>query len=172
MTLIQIIMLAASAFFAYKIYEHINTLKDEEAGQKRQEGDEGSRSMDAFSTADAQTLIERADEAMQEGNFDKALAIYSEANIKEPKNDETLFKMGYTLAKQKRYDEALEYFHDALEIDKENPFTHLEMGNIYKINGEFASARNHYNLALELDPQLDAAKEALESLHKESRDEA
>ena len=172
MTLMQIIMLAASAFFAYKIYEHINTLKEDEIQSANQEGQNSSRSMDAFSTADAQTLIERGDEAMQEESFDKALAIYSEANIKEPNNDETLFKMGYTLAKQKRYDEALEYFQDALDIDKENPFTHLEMGNIYKINGEFASARNHYNAALELEPELEAAKEALENLHKESRDEA
>jgi len=163
MTLFQILMLGASAFFAYKIYEHINTLKDKEGNQE-----ESQRSADAFSSFDVSSLIEKADAQVEEGNLDKALAIYSEANIKEPNNDETLFKMGYTLSKQKRYDEALEYFHDALEIDKENPFTHLEMALAYIENNEAASARTHLNAALEIDPELSQATEALQKLDSES----
>jgi len=168
MTLFQILMLGASAFFAYKIYEHINTLKDnpnESAESNPVQSGETGRSVEAFSTFDASDLLDKADEAMREGNLDKALAIYSEANIKEPNNDETLFKMGYTLAKQERYEEALEYFNEALEIDKENPFTHLEMAYIYIAQEEFASARTQLNAALDLDPEFTQAKEALEKLH-------
>jgi len=171
MTLFQILMLGASAFFAYKIYEHINTLKDNEENTQQESNEQttnhppAQRSADAFSAFDASSLIEKADEQMQEGNLDKALAIYSEANIKEPNNDETLFKMGYTLSKQERYEEALEYFHDAISIDNANPFTHLEMAYIYMAQEEFASARTHLNAALELEPELEPAQEALKKLN-------
>jgi len=148
MTLFQLLMLGASAFFAYKIYEHVQTLKDpEENGDKS----EGERTAEAFSPFDATSLMEKADEAMEKGDLQKALAIYSEANIKEPKNPETLFKMGYTLAQQNRDDEALEYYKEALELDPDNTYIHQAMASLYRKMGEFASARNHLNKSLEID---------------------
>ena len=146
MTLFQLLMLAASAFFAYKIYEHIQTLQDPQENQ-----DNNSRSADAFSTFDASSLIEKADEAMQKGDLQKALAIYSEANIKSPKDAETLFKMGYVLAEQERYDEAIEYYKEALELDSNNTYIHQAMASLYRKMGEFASARNHLNASLDIN---------------------
>ncbi len=169
MTLFQLMMLGASAFFAYKIYEHIQTLKEPE---ENPQGDESKvstpvRTAAAFSTFDSSELIEKADDEVRAGNLDKALAIFSEANIKEPKNGETLFKMGYVMALQKRNDEALEYFKEALEVDDQNPFTHLEMGLVYMEDGEIASARTHLNAALEIDPDLEKAQVALDKLNSE-----
>jgi len=162
MTLFQLLMLGASAFFAFKIYEHIQTLKDpEEQGDR----DTPKRTAEAFSTFDSTELIETADEEVLNHNLDKALAIYSEANIKEPNNGETLFKMGYVLGMQKRYEEALEYYKEALEADPENPFTHLEMAYIYIEEKDKASARMHLNRALELDSELEKAKIELEKLN-------
>jgi tetratricopeptide (TPR) repeat protein len=112
-------------------------------------------------------LIEKADDAVVAKDFDKALAIYSEANIKESGNGEVLFKMGYVLALQERNEEALEYFKEALEVDSENPFTHLEMALIYIAEGDKASARTHLNAALEIDPELGNAKKELEKLNSE-----
>ena len=149
MTLFQLMMLGASAFFAYKIYEHIQTLKDPD--DNAHTGSENERSAEAFSTFDSSSLIEKADEAMKKGDLQKALAIYSEANIKEPKNPETLFKMGYTLAEQKRDDEAMDYYKEALELDPDNTYVHQAMASIYRKMGEFASARNHLNKSLEID---------------------
>ncbi len=149
MTLFQLLMLGASAFFAYKIYEHIQTLKDPEGQQHM--GTEDERSAEAFSPFDASSLVEKADEEMQKGDLQKALAIYSEANIKEPKNPETLFKMGYTLAQQNRDDEAMEYYKEALELDPNNTYIHQAMASLYRKMGEFASARNHLNKSLEID---------------------
>ncbi len=145
MTLFQLLMLGASAFFAYKIYEHIQTLQDP------QEHDNDGRSADAFSTFDASSLIEKADEAMQKGDLQKALAIYSEANIKVPKDAETLFKMGYVLAQQNRDDEAMEYYKEALELDTNNTYIHQAMASLYRKMGEFASARNHLDASLDID---------------------
>ncbi|HIP14874.1 MAG TPA: tetratricopeptide repeat protein [Sulfurimonas autotrophica] len=149
MTLFQLLMLGASAFFAYKIYEHIQTLKDPE--DRDYMGSQEKRSAEAFSPFDASSLVEKADEAMQKGDLQKALAIYSEANIKEPKNPETLFKMGYTLAQQNRDEEAMEYYKEALELDPNNTYIHQAMASLYRKMGEFVSARNHLNKLLEID---------------------
>ncbi|MEA1982286.1 MAG: tetratricopeptide repeat protein [Campylobacterota bacterium] len=169
MTLFQILMLGASAFFAFKIYEHIQTLQDPKENNENSENEESDiqtpRSVEAFSTFDSASLIEKADEEVQKGDLQKALAIYSEANIKEPNNGETLFKMGYVLALQKRNEEALDSFKEALSVDGENPFTHLEMALIYMEESEFASARTHLNAALEIEPNLEKAKEALDKLN-------
>lgn len=169
MTIFQLLMLGASAFFAYKIYEHIQTLQDpeEQEDDRRESIEEVPRTAESFSTFDSSDLIEKADEEVQNGNLEKALAIYSEANIKEPNSDETLFKMGYVLALQERNEEALEYFTDSLRIDRANPFTHLEMALIYIKDEEMASARLHLNEALELEPDLERAKEELEKLNAE-----
>lgn len=168
MTLFQLLMLGASAFFAYKIYEHIQTLQDPQESMDESSSDSSTpRTAEAFSVFNSDSLIEKADDEVQKGDLQKALAIYSEANIKEPNNDEVLFKMGYVLALQERNEEALEYFKEALAVDRENPFTHLEMALVYINDGEFASARTHLNAALEIDPSLEKAKVALEKLNKE-----
>jgi len=154
MTLFQLIMLGASAFFAYKIYEHVQTLKDtdeNETNKSNDRNDTNGRSAEAFSAFDASSLVDKADDEMQKGDLQKALAIYSEANIKEPNNPETLFKMGYTLSEQARYDEALEYYKEALALDTENSYIHQAMASAYRKIEEFASARNHLNRSLDID---------------------
>ena len=150
MTVFQLLMLGASAFFAYKIYEHIQTLQDPQPN-RGEESDEMPRSADAFSTFDASSLIEKGDDALENADLQKALAIYSEANIKEPNSTEILFKMGYTLGLQERDDEALERYKEALEVDKENSYVHQAMASIYRKNGEFASAKLHLNALVDID---------------------
>jgi len=147
MTLFQLLMLGASAFFAFKIYEHIQTLQDPD------EQNQDERTADAFSTFDPSSLLEKADAEMQKGDLQKALAIYSEANIKAPNNQDTLFKMGYVLAQQNRDDEAIEYYKEALEIDKNNTSIHQAMASLYRKMGEFSSARNHLNASLAIDDE-------------------
>ena len=150
MTVFQLLMLGASAFFAFKIYQHIQTLQDPEPNSQ-DENDNRTRSADAFSTFDSSSLIEKGDEALENGDLQKALAIYSEANIKEPSSAETLFKMGYTLGLQGRDDEALDYYKEVLEIDKSNTYTHQAMASIYRKNHEYASAKLHLNALIDID---------------------
>jgi len=185
MTLFQLIMLGISAFFAYQVYQHIQTLKDPQ---------EDSSSVEF----DAEALVAKADEAMEAGDLQKALAIYKEADIKAPKDPETLFKMGYVLAQQNRDDEALEYYLEALELDEQNtyihqalaslyrkmkaydkaqehikrsleiddknPITYFNYGNLLQDMGEKQKAKEMYKKALELDATLEAAKEELQKL--------
>ena len=170
MTVFQLLMLGASAFFAYKIYEHIQTLQDSQEGEEnnKDKSNTQARTADAFSTFDSSSLIDKADDAVIAKDYDKALAIYSEANIKEAGNGEVLFKMGYVLACQKRNEESIEYFKEALEADDENPFTHLEMALVYIEKGEKASARTHLNAALKIQPDLEKAQVELDKLNAES----
>jgi len=143
-------MLGASAFFAYKIYMHIQTLQDPKS-QVEEGANETPRSAEAFSTFDSSSLIEKGDEALENNDLQKALAIYSEANIKDPNSEETLFKMGYTLGLQNRDEEALEYYKEVLELDKNNTYAHQAMASIYRKNREFASAKLHLNALLDID---------------------
>jgi len=155
----QLLMLGASAFFAFKIYEHIQTLQDdkEDNVSEPSASPAPSRTADAFSTFDSDALIEKADEAREKGDFQKALAIYSEANIKAPNNAEVLFKMGYTLVQEKRDDEALEYFEDAIAVDNHNPFAYLEMAKIYQREGDTKNEKIMREKAIEIDPSLKEA---------------
>ncbi len=150
MTVFQLLMLGASAFFAFRIYQHIQTLQDPQQSPQN-DNEDSPRSAEAFSTFDSSSLIEKGDEALESGDLQKALAIYSEANIKEPSSTETLFKMGYTLGLQERDDEALDYYKEALELDKENSYVHQAMASIYRKNSEFASAKLHLNALVDID---------------------
>ncbi|MDQ1263128.1 MAG: hypothetical protein QG559_129 [Campylobacterota bacterium] len=141
MTLFQILMFAASAFFAFRIYQHIQTLKDLETKD----------TPEYSSSFDPKILIERADEAYEEGDLKKSLELLSEANAKERNNPDTIFKIGYILQKQGSTSEALDYYNQALEIDRDNEYIHNAIASIYRENREFASAKMHLNESLEIN---------------------
>ncbi len=151
MSLFQLLMLGASAFFAFKIYEHIQTLEEPQENKEEDNTKQPQRTADAFSTFDSSDLMDKADEALEKKELDKAMAIYSEANIKAPNSSETLFKMGYTLGLQERNDEALEYYKEALALDKNNTFIYQAMASIYRKKGEYTSAKMSLNASLDID---------------------
>jgi len=159
MTIFQLIMLGGSAYFAFKIYEHIQTLQEPKNVNDTQEESAKNevvetRTADAFSTFDSQTLIEKADVARENENLDKAIALYREANIKEPQNAEVLFKMGYTLAQAKREDEALEYLLESIEADPQNPFAYKTISEIYVELGDEEKADEYYKKAKAIDENI------------------
>ena len=151
MTVFQLLMLGASAFFAFKIYEHIQTLQEPE--DREITSDDEPKSVDAFSPFDPEALVEKADEAFAQNDFQKALALLNEANVKKPNNSEILFKIGYILQQQDDNSEALNYYKEALELDKDNEFIHNSMASVYRKNGEFISAKLHLHASLEIDDQ-------------------
>ncbi len=146
MSVFQLLMLGASAYFAFKIYEHIQTLQEPELNDDHTV---------VLSAQKVDELIQIADEARERGDFDRALAIYSEAKINQPQNAEILFKMGYTMAQTERYEEALDYFQNSLEHDDENPFTYLEISKIYKKLGDDEKAQSYYKKKVSLDEDIE-----------------
>ena len=145
MSVFQLLMLGASAYFAFKIYEHIQTLQEPKLNDDHTL---------VLSDEKVDELIQMADEARERGDFDRALAIYSEAKINQPQNAEILFKMGYTMAQTERYDEALDYFQNSLEYDDENPFVYLEISKIYKQLGDEEKAQSYYEKGVSLDEDI------------------
>ena len=150
MSLFQLLMLGASAYFAFKIYEHIQTLQEPDLKDDDRLNHE-SRTVDAFSTLNSYQLVEKADEAFGEKDLQKALALLGEANIKEPQNSEILFKIAYILQQSNDNEEALKYYKEALAVDENNEFIHNAMASIYRANGEFTSAKMHLQTSLEID---------------------
>ncbi len=156
MTIFQLLMLGASAFFAFRIYEHIQTLQEPDNYNKNSNDNNPHannelKSADAFSPFSPEALLEKADVAFEENEFERALALLNEANAKEPNNDEILFKIAYILQKSGDNTEALKYYKEALVIDKNNEFIHNSMASIYRANGEFTSARMHIKDSLAID---------------------
>jgi len=143
MTVFQLLMLGASAYFAFKIYEHIQTLQDPEQTQ-----DIKSK------IQDIDIFIKEGDELREKGEYDRALAAYMEAKTAQGENAEVLFKIGYTMALSHRYDEALEYFEDSLKYDDKNPFAYLEISKIYKKLDNEEKADYYYKKAVELDEDI------------------
>jgi len=146
MSVFQLLMLGASAYFAFKIYEHIQTLQEPDLS--------ADDTPPPLPDSEVDELIQDGDEARERGDLDRALAIYSEAKINQPQNAEILFKMGYTMSELERYDEALDYFENSLKYDDNNPFTYLEMSKIYKELGEDDKAQHFYEKGIELDEDI------------------
>lgn len=151
MTIFQLLMLGASAFFAFKIYEHIQTLQDPETNDNYTDNEE--KSADAFSPFSPEALIEKADVAFGEEDYTKALALLNEANAKDINNEEILFKIAYILQQSGDDDEAMKYYKDALSLDKKNEVTHNAIASLYRKNREFTSAKIHLNASLDIDPE-------------------
>ena len=149
MTVFQLLLLGASAYFAFKIYEHIQTLQDPKQNQNHDMQEQ--KSADTFSPFSPEALVEKADAAFEEKDFVKALALLTEANAKEKNNPETLFKLAYMLQQSGDNAEAIKYYKEALEVDKNNEYIHNSMASIYRQNGEFTSAKMHLHSSLDID---------------------
>ena len=153
MTVFQLLMLGASAYFAFKIYEHIQTLQEPE--QKSNNSDytpeNEEKSVDTFSPFSPEALVEKADDAFKEEDYQKALAFLTEANAKDANNPDILFKIAYILQQIGDNDEAIKYYKEVLELDKSNEFAHNSMATIYRKNGEFTSAKMHLHASIDID---------------------
>jgi tetratricopeptide (TPR) repeat protein len=150
MTIFQLLMLGASAFFAFKIYEHIQTLQEPQERDVQPEQTQ-SKSVEAFSPFTAKDLVQKADEAYENSDKEKALAFLNEANVKEPSNEDILYKIAFILQQRGDDEEALKYYKDTLYLNENNEFVHNSMASIYKKRGEFVSAKMHLQSSLAID---------------------
>jgi len=160
MTLLQILMLGASAFFAFKIYQHVQTLEgssnqDDQNYEPSQDqkDEEYAKKLQTFSPYSVEELVESADEAFQNGEDKTALAKLNEANLKEPGNAEILFKLGFISAKIGDSEKAIRYYKQSLDIDKNDEVIHNSLASVYRSEGEFASAKMHLNDSLSINDQ-------------------
>jgi tetratricopeptide (TPR) repeat protein len=145
MTLFQIILLVATAFFAYKVYEHVRNLQD-----VRTRGSEGSESV----PMDPQDLVERADASYKTGDLLRARRLLEDAERLQPDDPETLNRLAFVLAKTGDSAAAIEKYEASLAVGDDD-VTHNALASVLKSEGRFDEAEKHYEAALAIDDRYE-----------------
>lgn len=141
MTVFQLVLLLATGFFAYKIYEHIQSLEDTKVD------DIVKRVPAPF---DPEALVEAADKAYEAGDLGKAKALLAEADVKMSGNPEILNRLGFILAKEGDTDRAIEHYLDSLKVEDDD-VAHNAIASLYREKGDYEHAKEHYEHALRID---------------------
>ena len=192
MTLFQIILLLASAFFAYQVYMHIQNIDEDAEPIFGQEPEQ----IEMEPTADER--IEEADRAYMDGDIDRARTLLEDTVKRFPDLSEAMNKLAFILAKQgnaqaaeEQYrvslaiapdddmthnalatvlvsldkdEEAEEHYKKALEIDENYEVTWFNYANLMQKTGQIEKAKEMYEKALQIDPEFEPAREELEKL--------
>ena len=146
MTIMQIILLAASAFFAFKIYEHMQGLQDPDGGEDTNDVKEERIDIDA--------LVEEADKAYDDGRLLEARELLQKAHAHDSSIPELANRLGFVLSAMGNHDEALKLYNHSLSLQEED-VTHLAIASQLKALGRLDEAADHYKRAIELDPEYE-----------------
>lgn len=144
MSIFQILMFAATLFFAYQIFRHVQTLEDSAPDN------EGPRVMDS-AVFSAEALVEQADDAYQRGDVDTAKSVLEEAYKIEPNNPEILNKLAFVTAKSGDRLQGIELYERSLELDENDDLTHNAIASLYRSEMAYERAQDHYLKAIEID---------------------
>ncbi|MCA9403554.1 MAG: tetratricopeptide repeat protein [Candidatus Omnitrophica bacterium] len=89
---------------------------------------------------------------LNQGNYERALEIYSAAIAADPQRAESYNNRGNVYTVLKQYDLALDDYRQALVLDPTLEKTYNNVGIIYNKRKQFAEALDHYNRAIALNP--------------------
>lgn len=145
MSTFQILMFAATLFFAYQIYRHVQTLEDKPA--KKPEINAESN----FPTTEI--LVEQADSAYERGEIENARLALEEASHIEPNNPEILNKLAFVTAKSGDTLKGIELYERSLELDENDDLTHNAIASLYRSENAYERAQDHYRKAIEIDDE-------------------
>ncbi|MDP3266477.1 MAG: tetratricopeptide repeat protein [Sulfuricurvum sp.] len=141
MSVFAIIMFAATLYFAYQIFRHVQSLED----VPRIEDEEQKE------TADVNSLVEEADEAYQSEDLKTAQEKLGQAYLAQPQNVEILNKLAYVHAKRGDIQLAIDLYNRSLSMDENDDLTHNALASLYRTNGSLMLAKEHYEKALMID---------------------
>ncbi len=146
MSMFAVIMLAVTGFFAYQIYQHVQTLEDKKMDDEPVRNKAEPVKLDAWVA-----FLEEADESFGEGDFERARDKLNRALAIAPQSTEILNKLAFVEGKLGNLDAAIKHYEESLQIDENDDLTHNALASMYKAQGEFDTAQEHYKKALELD---------------------
>lgn len=141
MSTFQILMFAATLFFAYQIYRHVQTLEDAK----------GAESEPRAMKISASELVDKADNAYERGEIENARSILEEASVVEPANPEILNKLAFVTAKTGNRLKAIELYERSLELDENDDLTHNAIASLYRAENAYERSQDHYRKAIEID---------------------
>jgi tetratricopeptide (TPR) repeat protein len=101
---------------------------------------------------DAITWHEHGDHYLNTGDYENAIAAFSNAIAIEPKFKEAYKNRGNVYYYLKQYDKAADDYYMALEIDPEYPNPYSNIGNILIDEGKYEEAIRMHDKAISLDP--------------------
>lgn len=141
MSVFAIIMFAATLYFTYQIFRHVQSLED----MPRMEDEEQKE------TLDVNRLVEEADEAYQSEDFKTAQEKLGQAYLAQPQNVEILNKLAYVHAKRGDIQLAIDLYNRSLSMDENDDLTHNALASLYRTHGSLMLAKEHYEKALMID---------------------
>ena len=98
-------------------------------------------------------LLNMADEAVQNEDFDEAAKALQSARIVDENNIEVLQRSGYVAMQQENYDEAKEYYEKIISLDAQDDVAHASLANALHKLGDEEGADKHHKEAIKLDPE-------------------
>ncbi|WP_345972993.1 tetratricopeptide repeat protein [Sulfurimonas diazotrophicus] len=154
MTLFQIILFAASAFFAWQIFKFVQSLGDGETKLPSHSDapPPSEPERPAYpGTQEIDTLIDKADSAYGDGNLAEARVYLERAEKQDPDSPEVLNKLGFILFKEGAHEEALQKYNRSLTLDPGDDLTHNAVAGVLRKLGRLDEAQEHYKSAVDID---------------------
>jgi len=148
MTLFQLIMLAAAAFFAYQVYAHIQNIDEDAEPESLREIEE---IQEAALTPSFDERIEEADKTYMDGDIAGAKEQLEKIVNDFPSMAEGLNKLAFILSKQGEDDEALLYYRASLRIEENDDMTHNAIARLLASMKKYEEAEEHYKAAIMID---------------------
>jgi len=148
MSIFQLIMLAAAAFFAYQVYVHIQNIDEEAEPESMREIEE----MEAAEIAPSfEERVEAADKAYMDDNVDEAKSLLEQIVKDFPSVAEGMNKLAFILSKQGENEEALLYYRASLRLDENDDMTHNAIAKLLENMDKNEEAQEHYKSAISID---------------------
>jgi len=122
----------------------------------------------SVSADDFADLATRGNKAYHEGDYQKALDYYHQAEVERPENPELDYNVGSALYQAEKYEEAIEKFQNSLSTENIQKVAdaHYNLGNVQYRTGDYQNAILSYQNSLELNPEDLDAKYNLELARK------
>lgn len=117
-----------------------------EAEQREEERREEKKELTAWD------YIRRGDRASEEGHKEEAVAEYTEAIRKDPRNSAAYNNRGIVYDELGQYERALENYDKAVELDPNCAKAYNNRGIVHDDLGQYEKALEDYDKAIELDP--------------------
>jgi tetratricopeptide (TPR) repeat protein len=141
MSVFAIIMFAATLYFAYQIFRHVQSLEDTLPHKNEH----------TMRTIDTNSLVQEADQAYEHEDFKTAQEKLGEAYLLEPQNLEILNKLAFIHAKRGDVQLAIDLYNRSLGMDENDDLVHNALASMYRTQGSLILAKVHYEKALKID---------------------
>ena len=148
MNLFQLLMLGAAAYFAYKVYEHTQTLEEP---KKREDAPE--LNVDEASKSDE--AMQNAQQLIASKNYADAIESLKAVVEMQPNNIEAINQLAYAYMQEGDSRNALKYYEKSIALDDSDDVTHLAYASLLKEIREYQKAKEHYEAALAIDDSYD-----------------